>query len=300
MDSRIESALAGRVAVVTGGTSGIGRAVAVGFASRGATTVIVGRGSDRVARVAAETAEETGNRSVEGVGVTDLALRSDTEATGLELLRRYPRIHVLVNNAGAYYARRETTSEGLERTFALNVLSPFLLTSLLAPRLVESAPARIVNVASAAHHGATLDFSDLENLRQYKGFRAYGRSKLELLLLTREFARRLEGTGVTVNAVHPGFVASGFGRNNRGGIAFGLGVAQFLFAKSVRRGAAVPLFAATDPSVAALTGRYISGRQVTSGSAASQDMATARRLYEACRDLTGAPAIPEPKAPATR
>jgi NAD(P)-dependent dehydrogenase (short-subunit alcohol dehydrogenase family) len=280
--------MAGRIVVVTGGTSGIGRVVAAGLANRGATTVIVGRGKERVARTAAEIATATGNRSVEGVAVTDLALRVDTEAAARELLGRYPRIHVLVNNAGAYFSRRETTTEGLERTFALNVLSPFLLTSQLAARLVESAPARVVNVSSAAHYGTSVDFSDLQNRAPYKGYRAYGRSKLELLLLTREFARRFEGTGVTVNAVHPGFVASGFGNNNGGGVAVGLRVVKFLFAKSVRRGAAVPLFAATDPSLTGLTGQYISGRQVKPGSAASQDMATAQRLYDACGELTGA------------
>jgi retinol dehydrogenase 14 len=300
MDRGTERSLGGTVAVVTGGTSGIGREVAVGLAARGATTVIVGRGKDRVPLIAAEIREATRNRSVEWVAVSDLALRTDTARAAGELLQRYPRIHLLVNNAGAYFARRGTTAEGLEQTFALNVLSPFLLTSFLAPRLIESAPARVVNVSSAAHYGASVDFSDLENRRPYRGFRVYGRSKLELLLLTREFARRLEGAGVTVNAVHPGFVASGFGRNNGGGIAFGLGVAKFLFAKSARRGAAVPLFAATDPSITGLTGQYISGRRVAPGSAASQDMAAARRLYEACRGLSGAPAIPEPNAPAVR
>jgi len=290
-DPGTERPLAGRVAVVTGGTSGIGREVAIGLASRGATTVIVGRGKDRVERVARQIAEATGNRSVESVAVTDLALRAETGATARTLLQRYARIHILVNNAGAYFARRETTSEGFERTFALNVLSPFLLTSLLAPRLVESAPARVVNVTSAAHRGNSVDFSDLQSLRHFRGFEAYGRSKLELLLLTREFARRLEGRGVSVNAVHPGFIASGFGLNNGGGIAIGLRVAMFLFARNVRRGAAAPLFAATDPAVEGLTGQYISGRRVATGSTASQDMAVARRLYDVCRDLSAVPEL---------
>jgi retinol dehydrogenase 14 len=300
MEARMPRSLAERVAVVTGGSSGIGREVAVGLAARGATTVIVGRGRDRVAEIAAAIAEATGNRSVETVGITDLALRSDTEAAGRELLQRYPRIHILVNNAGAYFARRETTSEGFERTFALNVLSPFLLTSRLAPRLVESAPARVVNVSSAAHYGASVDFSDLQNRPPYRGYRAYGRSKLELLLLTREFARRFEGTGVTVNAVHPGFVASGFGSNNGGRVAVGLAVVKFLFAKSVRRGAAVPLFAATDSSLTGLTGQYISGRKVKPGSPASRDMLAARRLYDACSELAGATEIPRRDASTAR
>jgi NAD(P)-dependent dehydrogenase (short-subunit alcohol dehydrogenase family) len=288
MGERSRNPLAGRVAVVTGGTSGIGREVARRLASLGATTVIVGRGKDRVAKTAADIAGSTRNPSVESVAVTDLALHADTEAAAQELLQRHSKIHLLVNNAGALFLQRETTSEGLERTFALNVLSPFLLTSRLAPRLIESAPARVVNVSSAAHYGTSVDFSDLQNRPPYKGYRAYGRSKLELLLLTREFARRFEGTGVTVNAVHPGFVASGFGSNNGGGAAVGLGVVKFLFAKSIRRGAVAPLFAATDPTVAGVTGQYISGRKVKPGSTASQDRLAARRLYEACVELTGA------------
>ena len=232
--------------------------------------------------------------------MTDLALRTETEATAQALLQRYPRIHLLVNNAGVYLVRRETTSEGFERTFALNVLSPFLLTSWLAPRLMESAPARVVNVASAAHQGNSVDFSDLQSSHRYRGLRAYGRSKLELLLLTREFARRLEGTGVSVNAVHPGFVASGFGQNNGGGLAVGMRVVQALFGRSVRRGAAVPLFAATDPEVGARTGQYIAGRRVVPGSAASQDMAVARRLYDVCRELWSAPEVRERNASPAR
>lgn len=297
METGSDRSLAGRVAVVTGGTSGIGREVAVGLATRGAKTVIVGRGKDRANRIALEIAEVSGNREVESVGVTDLGLRVDTEAAGRELLERYPRIHILVNNAGALYLRRETTSEGLERTFALNVLSPFLLTSLLAPRLVESAPARVVNVSSDAHRGRSVDLTDLQGVSHYAGYEAYGRSKLELLLLTREFARRLEGTGVVVNAVHPGFVASGFGSNNGGGAAAGLRVLELLFARNVRRGAAVPLFAATDPAMGAVTGQYISGRRVHSGSTASHDMVIARALYETCRELWGAPELPARAAP---
>jgi len=293
MDQATVAPLSGRVAVVTGGTSGLGREVAVGLAGQGATTVIVGRGRDRVAQVAAEIAKATGNRSVESVAVTDLALRAETAAVGRVLLERYARIHVLVNNAGAYLARRETTSEGLERTFALNVLSPFLLTSLLVPRLTESAPARVVNVASAAHQRNSVDFSDLQSAHRYGGFRAYGRSKLELLLLTREFARRLEGTGVSVNAVHPGFVATGFGLNNGGGFALGMRVVMALFARNVRRGAAVPLFAATDPSVGARTGLYLVDRHISPGSASSRDLVVAGRLYEVCRELTGAPEVPQ-------
>lgn len=286
--------VAGRTAVVTGGTSGIGLAVARGLAARGMRTVVVGRGSERVAQICREIATTVRSATVEPVAVTDLSLMSDVRALAEALVARYPQVHVLVNNAGAYYQRREVTNEGHERTFALNVLAPFLLTSLLADRLRESAPARVVNVSSMAHRGNTVDFSDLESADRYSGYRAYGRSKLELLLLTREFARRWAGSGVTVNAVHPGFVASHFGRNNGGATAVGFRILEFLFAISPRRGAKTPLFVATDPSVAGVSGEYFArSRAVRADPAAYRDD-DARRLFDICRELTDAPVIGEP------
>lgn len=286
--------LAGRVAVVTGATSGIGREVAERLAALGARTVIVGRGASRVAGVAEEIARATGNLTVESVAVDDLAVLAEARRVAETLLQRYPALHVLVNNAGAFYRRREVTSEGIERTLALNVLSPFLLTSLLAGRLVESAPARVVNVSSAAHRGYSVDFDDLQGSQRYAGYRAYGQSKLELLLLTREFARRLEGTGVLVNAVHPGFVRSGFGQNNGGGTAVAIRILSALFGRSVRRGAETPLYVASDPAVARISGEYFSDLRVDGSSPQSRDMAVALRLYDLCREWTGVPEIPAP------
>ncbi len=283
--------LSGRVAVITGATSGIGKEVALGLARQGGTIVVVGRGADRASRVAAELAGVSGNPQVEALRVDDLALMADTRELATALLDRYPAIHVLVNNAGAYLRRREVTSDGFERTFALNVLSPYMLTTLLAPRLIASAPARVVNVASAAHRGARVDFTDLQSSRRFSGFSVYGASKLELLWLTREFARRLNSKGVTVNAVHPGFVRSGFALNNGGGTALGMRILGRLFGRSVVRGADTPIFVASAPELASVTGMYYADRKAHPGSNDSRDPTRARQIFEECAQLLGVPPL---------
>lgn len=293
----VSAAVAG-VAIVTGATSGIGKEVARGLAARGFTTVVVGRGADRTASVAAELARSTGNPRVESAAVHDLAVRAETKQLAAELLARYPEIRILVNNAGGYFSQRDLTSDGLERTFALNVLAPFTLTSLLADRLRVSAPARVVQVSSAAHLGQTVDLANLQGGSVYHGYTMYGRSKLELLLLTREFARRLAGTGVVVNAVHPGFIRSGFGNNNPGGAGLGVKFAKFFFARSLKYGMRNVVYVATDPAAGVVTGEYFSRFRVTQASAASYDIAMARKLFDICRDLAGTPDLPDPPPPA--
>jgi retinol dehydrogenase 12 len=286
--------MSGRVVVVTGGTSGIGLEIVRGISARGAHVVLVGRGSDRVHRVVDLIRQSTGNPEVDGIDAGDLAVRAGWKGLGAELLRRYPAIHALVNNAGAFYARRETTSDGIERTFALNVLAPLGLTTVLSDRLRSSAPARVVNVASAAHVGHVVDLGNLQELERHRGFRAYGRSKLELVLLSRELARRFAGSGVTVNSLHPGFIRSGFGRNNGGAVAFAVGLAQWIGGRSPRSGARTPIRVACDPDLASVTGEYFSRGKVASGSAASRDMSMAKRLYDACQPFLGLNPLPEP------
>lgn len=288
------SSMQGRVVVITGATSGIGLETARGIAARGAHTVLVGRGTERTQGVAADLSRSTGNPRVEAVGVDNLALRASWTQVAHELIERFPAIHVLVNNAGAYYARRELTGDGIERTLALNVLAPLALTTLLADRLKSSAPARVVNVSSAAHGGNVVDLEDLQGARNFSGYRAYGRSKLELVLLTRELARRFTGTGVTVNALHPGFIRSGFGQNNGGGTAFMIRLTARIGAKSATKGAETPIRLACDSDLERVTGEYFVDGKVTPGSTASRDPEMAKKLYQACLALIQLPALPEP------
>jgi NAD(P)-dependent dehydrogenase (short-subunit alcohol dehydrogenase family) len=195
---------------------------------------------------------------------------------------------VLVNNAGGIFASRQLTADGYELTFALNHLAYFLLTNLLLDMLKANAPARIVNVSSGAHLGATLDFANLQNEQHYSagGMCAYGQSKLDNLLFTYELARRLSGTGVTVNALHPGTVATGFGENNRGGMRVAMQIFH-LFSLTPEQGADTIIYLASSPEVAGVTGKYWEKRKPVQSSPASYDEATQRRLWEVSAQMVG-------------
>lgn len=279
----------GRVCVVTGATSGIGFVTARELARRGAAVAVVGRDPARTSDAASRITAASGAGDVRTFQA-DLFLQSDVRRLATELQQAYPRIHVLVNNAGAFFSRRGVTAEGFEHTWALNVVAPFLLTHLLLPALRRSAPARVVNVASAAHRGARLDFEDLQGERHFAGYRAYGRSKLALVLLTYEFARRTTGPPVTFNALHPGFVASRFGQNNPGGVGRVIHVLSALFGIRPERGARTPVFLASDSSVADTTGKYFARRREVASSPASYDTAAAARLWDVLSVQTGLPA----------
>jgi len=273
--------LEGTVAVVTGATSGIGLEIALGLARAGARTVVVGRGEDRARDVARGVAERSGNPLVESVGVSDLALRAEQRRLAELLAARYPGIGVLVNNAGALFTRRDVTPDGLERTFALNVLAPFVLSERLAASLRAVRGGRVVNISSGAHRGQRIVLGDLQMSRRYSGWTAYGRSKLELLLLTREFARRFGADGPTVNAVHPGFVRTGFAQNNGGWTARFVRFAARIAGRTPEHGADTPVFVATDASIRGVTGEYFADRRIRPGSHVSRDPALATRLFDA-------------------
>jgi NAD(P)-dependent dehydrogenase (short-subunit alcohol dehydrogenase family) len=279
----------GTVCVVTGATSGIGKAAATALARLGATVVLVGRDRGRTEAAAAEIAlvsasppraEVADHASLEQV--RGLAGRLD----GLE------RIDVLINNAGLVLGERRITPDGLEHVFALNHLAPFLLTSLLLPKLMASAPARVVTVTSDAHSAARLDLNDPNLEHGWDSWRSYANSKLANILFTRELARRLDGTGVTANCAHPGVVRTGFGRESRPLLKLGITIAR-PFMLSPERGADTIVYLASSPDVAGQTGGYYVKRQRREPSAAARDDAAARELWELSEKLTGlAPARP--------
>ena len=202
--------MAGKTVLVTGGTGGIGKATAVGLAALGARVGITGRDPARAEAAAADIRAASGNPAVDAFAA-DMSVQAEVRRLAAEVLDAYPRLDVLVNNVGGFWAHRHVTADGLERTFALNHLAPFLLTNLLLDRLNASAPARIVTVSSGAQAMGRIDFDDLQGERNYSGQRAYNQSKLANVMFTYELARRLEGTGVTATVLHPGVVRTSFG-----------------------------------------------------------------------------------------
>lgn len=279
-----------KTVVITGASSGIGKETAVALASGGARVVMTARDPDRGAAALAEVRTRSDGGQVELL-VFDISSLAEVRQAAERLLATHPRIHVLVNNAGLVLTERQVTAEGFEATFATNHLGPFLLTRLLLPRLQESAPARIINVASVAHHGARhgLDFDDLQAERSYSSVQAYNRSKLANVLHARELARRLEGTGVTANSLHPGAVASGFGRHGdtKGPEALVMVIAQ-PFPISPAAGAATTVHLAMAPEVGEVSGEYFVRSKLGRPSKAARDDDAARRLWDASEALIAA------------
>jgi NAD(P)-dependent dehydrogenase (short-subunit alcohol dehydrogenase family) len=271
-----ESTIQGKVVVITGATSGIGLIAAERLAKLGARLVLVARDRARaetaLARLQAAT---TGGHRVH---YADLSRLADMKRVAGEIADAEPRIDVLINNAGALFSRRSVTEDGLERTFALNHMSYFVLTEALRDRLLAAAPARIVNTASNAHRNGHLDFDDLQSAKGYKSSAAYGTSKLCNILFTRELARQLAGQGVTANSFSPGFVATRFG-NEAGGIAsLALRVGK-LFAKSAEVGADTLVYLASSPEVSSVSGEFFYKRKLGKLTAEAQDDDKARRLW---------------------
>jgi NAD(P)-dependent dehydrogenase (short-subunit alcohol dehydrogenase family) len=279
------NALQGKVVMVTGATLGLGFVTARALAQQGATVIVVGHNAERGTAAVNRIKQETGSSAVEWV-LADLSVQAEVRRLARDVQNRSPRLDVLVNNAGALFTRRTLSVDGIEMTLALNHLAYFLLTSLLLDALQSSTPARIVNVASAAHRRACIDFADLQGERRYGAWRAYSQSKLANILFTYELARRLEGTGVTVNALHPGLVATNFGRNNRGVGAL-LWRALQVAAIDQEQGAKTIIYLASSPEMEGITGKYFVRKRAVSSSRASRDLTAARRLWLVSAELTG-------------
>jgi NAD(P)-dependent dehydrogenase (short-subunit alcohol dehydrogenase family) len=275
----------GKVCLVTGATSGLGMVAAQALALQGATVVIVARHAERGTATVHHITQATGNTHVELL-LADLSVQAQVRHLAVAFQRRFDRLDVLLNNAGAIFTKRLLSADGLEMTLALNHLNYFLLTHLLLDTLKASAPARIVNVASNAHHGGQINFADLQGERHYSGWRAYCQSKLANILFTYELTRRLGGTNVTANTVHPGFVATGFGRNNHGVFGLFIRLAQ-LTALSPAQGAETLIYLAASPAVAGVTGEYFVKKRSVKSSNASYDQAVARRLWQLSEQMTG-------------
>ena len=272
--------ISGKLVVITGATGGIGLAAAQALGRKGARLALVARSEARA------DAAEASIRAVAGAGVVidklkaDLTSQADVRRLATEVRSRYGQLDVLINNAGAIYSHRQLSRDGIELTWALNHLAPFLLTTLLLDLLKSSAPARVITTSSMAHRGVRIPFDDLNAERGYRSYRRYGESKLANILFTGELARRLEGSGVTANCFHPGFVATGFNRNNGAFMNWLMKTAGPL-ARSPERGADTLVWLADSPDLGGVSGQYFTDRRRRTPSPEAQNAETARRLWDA-------------------
>jgi retinol dehydrogenase-14 len=283
-DPRIGS-MVGKTVLITGGTSGIGRATAFGLAAKGARVAITGRDRERAEHAALEIRAAGGSHV--DVFVADLSSQTEVRRLAGEVLQTYPCIDVLINNVGGYWNTRHVTADGLEHTFALNHLAPFLLTDLLLDRLTQSGRARVVTVSSGAQNSGRIDFDDLQGERSYSGARAYSQSKLANVLFTYELARRLQATSVTANALHPGVVRTSFGAEDPGGVQRVFTPFMRPFMKGPAKGAATSIHVASSPDLEHVTGRYFVNSKPKRSSKRSYDGAVATRLWQVSADLVG-------------
>jgi retinol dehydrogenase 14 len=266
----------GRTVLVTGGTDGIGKQIALTLAGKGATIILHGRNPSKTAITAAEIRAKTGNGAVE-TAVADFTSLAQVRACADDIKARFPALHVLVHNAGVFMNERVVTVDGLEATLAINHVAPFLLTHLLLDLLKKSAPARVITISSIAHTRAKLDFGNLQWEKAFEGYGAYALSKLANVLFTVELARRLQGTGVTANCLHPGVIATkllqiGFGNMKAG---------------SVEKGAETPVYLAASPEVEGVTGGYFVDSKEAHASPAAEDSSLCRRFWETSLQLAG-------------
>jgi len=277
--------MGGKTALITGGTSGIGKATAVALAAMGANVVVVGRNPERGEAAVEEIKAQSHSGSVE-LMLADLSVQAEVRGLAEEFLGSYDRLDVLANNAGLVQSNRTETPDGIETTLAINHLAPFLLTNLLIERLEHSSPSRVITVSSEAQRWGNMDFEDMQSRRKYRGFPVYGMTKLANIMFTFELTERLGGTGVSANCLHPGSVGTNFGQNNRG--PMGLFFKTFKpFMRSPEQGADTLIWLSFSPEVEGVSGKYFSDRKEIEAKKVAYDPAARRRLWEISEDLTG-------------
>jgi len=277
--------LVGKTALVTGATSGIGFHTALGLARDGAHVILGGRDEERARKSVEVIRRETEAPRIDYL-IADMSSMAGVRSFAEQVLNQYSRLDILVNNVGGLFLTRQISEDGYEKTFALNHLSYFLLTELLNDLLIASAPARIVNVSSTAHLRSRINFEDLQSTRRYRGMTAYGQSKLANLLFTYELARRLADTGVTANALHPGFVRTALGRKNANPVLGALIWLVFRAGISAEHGARTSLLLAGSPALEEVTGKYYSAGNQIRSSRSSYDKAAAAKLWDLSEELT--------------
>ena len=279
-----KSPMKNKTCLVTGATSGIGQATAKALAQKGATVIVAGRNPELCQNTVALIQSETGNPNIHYL-LANLSVQAQVRGLAAEFKSRYERLDVLVNNAAAIFFSRQVSADGIEMNFAVNHLAYFLLTNLLLETLKSNAPARIVNVASNSHRGEHLDFDNLELERGYNPGRAYGRSKLANLYFTYELSRRLKGTGVTVNAMHPGFVRTNMAANNGWLVRFFLPLVH-LNSLTPEEGARTVVYLASSPDVESITGKYFVRERDVASDPVSYDETIAKRLWDVSEEMT--------------
>jgi len=273
----------GRTCLITGATDGIGKETAIGMAKNGYNLILIGRNEEKGKKVSDEIRRIADSIDIDFF-TADLMLMKEVSRVADEVCQKYDRIDVLINNVGAYFAFRDVTEEGFERTFALNHLGYFLMTKKLLPLVEKSDYKRIVNVSSSAHYGVSFEFDNLNGEKKYRGFRAYQKSKLANVMFTYELAKKVKDSGITANCLHPGFVASKFGNNNnflwRGIIGF----AKALTAINVKKGAKNSIHLACSNDVKGISGRFFSNCEAKKGSGKAKNEEHNQKLWEISED----------------
>ncbi len=282
----VNTQMQGKICMITGANSGIGKATALGLAQMGATVVLVSRDRARGEEAQKEIKAKSGNDAIDLL-LADLSSQQSIRQLVEDFKQRYTRLHVLINNAGVFALTWRETVDGLEMSFAVNVLAPFLLTNLLLDVIKASAPARIVNVSSNQQEANHLKLDDLQLEKSYRPMRAYAQSKLAVVLFTYELARRLEGTGVTANCLHPGFVATNIAQRDLVLPARLATKLIFRFGTSPEKGAKTSLYLATSPDVEGVTGKYFEKSVPRRSAPLSYDESLQQQLWKACAQLTG-------------